>query len=330
MIGSGDNRHRDGSAIVRMRIDNHALGLFAGSMATCLNSGLPVEKCLQLSGGRTESKTLMALVNAARERGAAGATISEALEPGARLFPRHFLPLLRAGELAGRQVEAFQLVNRYCRQIGPSLAVLRKTWLYPLVCVIVGWVARAGILTYFGRYHAAEQFLEMTFGQSLLLVLAGWLLFKLPVVKRIIDAILLQLPLIRETEIRISVVLFFSTFRLVYEAGGLGVLRMFDLALATVRNDAVRQDLLRARQILAQNGAIGEAFAESAVLADEFKGLIHVGSISGQLDRNLTQLVQKATAQLEYTLNLFNQFFQRVVAFSVAMSIVETLAMCLL
>jgi type II secretory pathway component PulF len=61
-----------------------------------------------------------------------------------------------------------------------------------------------------------------------------------------------------------------------------------------------------------------------------FKGLIATGSISGRLDEMLDKLVALVTEQLEFTLQAFNNVFQRIVAFSVAMSIVETIAVCTL
>ena len=313
-----------------MRIDNQTLKLFAGSMATCLASGLAAGQALELSGARTQSKALQEAVRTARQRCEQGMTISEGFEPVADRFPRHFLPVLRAGEISGRQAEAFQLLHQHSLRIGPSLRAVRNTWLYPLACIVFGWVVRAGIFVYFGKYHAAGQFVAQTFGTGLLLALAGWLLFKLPPVKRGIDHALLQLPLLRETEIRMAVVLFFSTFRLAYEAGGLGVVRSFDLALATVRNEAIRDDLLQARLSLEAHGSLEDAFAQPALLTDEFKGILHTGALSGRLDQCLAQIVEKATWQLELSLQIFNQIFQRLVVFCVAMSVIETVLLCIL
>ena len=313
-----------------MRIDNQTLWLFADSMATCISSGMPVKKSLELSGAATRSKVLREVVRVALKRCDQGMSISKALEPGVRNFPRYFLPVVRAGETGGRLVEAFQLLYHYCHRIGPSVRLVRNTWLYPLVCIVFGWIIRTGVFVYFGKYQAAWHFFCATFGAGSLLALLGWLLFKIQPVKRAVDLVLLQIPLIRETEIRLAVVLFFATFRLAYEAGGLGVVVTFDLAWQTVRNDAIRQDLLKARRILAQNGTFGDAFGTPALLEDDLKGMINTGSLSGQLDRSLTQIVESATQQLEKTLQIFNQFFQRLVAFSVAMSIVETVLICTL
>lgn len=312
-----------------MTIDNQTLRLFAGSMAQCLAAGLPPQKALKLSVGRIPSQALQSAILTAGERCDQGQPLSEALAPAAKSFPRHFLPVIEAGELTGRQTEAFQMLYLHYTRIGPACRVVRNTWLYPSVCIVFGWLIRTGCLLWFGKYQAALHFVELTFGTTLLLLLAGWQLFKLPPVKRAVDFTLLQFPILRETEIRLGLVLFFSTFRLAYESGGLHVVRMFDLALATVRNAALREDLQSARAILARQGSFGEAFNQPEFLDDDIKGLICAGSLGGQLEESLAQIVEQATWRLELTLQVFNQFFQRWIVFSMAMSIVETLLICL-
>ena len=313
-----------------MKIDYRTLQLFANSMATCLGSGLAPKRSLELIGAGLRSRALQHVVRTAMARCDQGMAVSDALEPGARIFPHYFLPVLRAGEAGGRLVEAFQLLDRHCHRTEPSVKLVRNTWLYPLICIVFGWIVRAGIFCYFGRYSAAWHFLWATFGVGSLLALSGWLLFQSQPVKRAVDLVLLQIPIIRETEIRLAVVLFFATFRLAYEAGGLGAVVMFDLAWQTIRNDAIRQDLLEARRVLERNGTFGDAFRMPALLEDDLKAMINTGSLSGQLAQSLTSIVEIATRQLELTLQIFNQFFQRAVSLTVAMSIVETLFVCLI
>jgi type II secretory pathway component PulF len=206
---------------------------------------------------------------------------------------------------------------------------VRNTWLYPVILVSFGWVVRIGIYLYFGRLAAAANFFWSSFGISLLLFVAGWLLMKRREVKDVVDSLLLQIPIVREAELGLGKVLFFSAFRLVYEAGGLDVVAMFDLASATVRNSAIRRDLLKAREVVQQHGTFEDAFGHLTLLEDRFKGLIATGSISGRLDQMLDKLVALVSDQLVFTLQAFNNVFQRIVAFCVAMSIVETLAVCM-
>jgi type II secretory pathway component PulF len=313
-----------------MKIDNQTLSHFADGMARCLASGLPPARALELSQFDRRSKALSELIRVARQRCDQGMAVSEALEPGRKYLPHYFIPVIRAGEAGGRLVEAFQLLHQHCRRVAPSVRLVRNTWLYPLILVTSGWVVRIGIFLYFGRTAAAWHFFWSSFGIGSLLALAMGLLLKLPAAKDFLDSLLLQFPVIREAELGLGTVLFFSTFRLAYEAGGLAVVTMFDLASDTIRNSAMRRDWARARPVLEEHGTIADAFGRLTLLEDPHKGLIATGADSGKLDQTLTQLVNSVTMQLEFTLQSFNNIFQRVVTFCLAMSIVETLTICII
>jgi type II secretory pathway component PulF len=311
-----------------MKIDSRTISLFADGMATCLSAGLPPTRALELNRFEKQSKALGKLVRVAQQRCEQGMPLSEALEPSRKFLPHYFLPVLRAGEAGGRLVEAFQLLGRHSRRIGPSVRLVRNTWLYPVILVSFGWAVRIGFFLYFGKTAYAAQFFLSSFGVSALLVLTGWLLLKRREVKDAVDSLLLQIPVVREAELGLSKVLFFSAFRLAYEAGGLGVVPMFNLAFETVRNSAVRQDLLKARGVLDEHGNFADAFGQLTLLEDRFKGMIATGSVSGRLDETLAKLVALESQDLEFRLQAFNNVFQRIVAFCVAMSIVETITIC--
>ena len=311
-----------------MKIDNQTLSLFADGMATCLAGGLPPQRALELSQFN-RSKTLAELIYVARQRCDEGMSLSKALEPGRKFLPYYFLPMIQAGETGGRLVEAFQLLGRNCRRLAPSLRLVRNTWLYPAILVVFGWVIRLGFFLYFDKLAAAAYFFRNSFGTAALLIISVWLLLKLRAVKDAVDFLLLQIPIVREVELGLGTVLFFSTFRLVYEAGGLGVTTMFDLAAETIRNSVIRRDWLKARPVLEGHGTFADAFGQLTMLADNFKGLIATGATSGKLDESLLQLVAAESQQLEFTLQSFNNLFQRAVALSVAMSIAETIWICL-
>jgi len=212
-VNAGDERHRAGgaghkssspafaSSAATMNIDNRTLSLFADGMARCLAAGLPPRRALELSRFDRRSKAMAELIRVARQRCDQGMSVAEALEPGRKVLPYYFLPVIRAGEAGGRLVEAFQLLYQHCQRIAPSVRLVRKTWLYPLILVMFGWIIRIGIFLYFGRPAAAAHFFWSSFGAGSLLVLAGWLLLKLASVKAGIDRLLLQLPVVRETEL---------------------------------------------------------------------------------------------------------------------------------
>lgn len=313
-----------------MRISLEAVSQFAFSMATCLRSGMPPQKAIVLSGTTAHSKRLQRAADCAAEEVEQGSSISDGLARSNRAFPHFVIPVIRAGEQSGRLTDAFDLIHEHGRRLIPTLKLVRNTWLYPLVCIVFGWVVRVGLLVSFGFSEAAWLFVRDLFLSLTPTFLVVWLLMRTRWSKAVIDHCLLQLPVVREAVIRFSVALFFATFRLGYDAGGLSVLSVFDLALATVRNTAVRKDLLKARAVLDEQGSFGDAFSEPALLNDRIKGFIATGAISGHLGSSLDRIVQSETLDLENTLAKVNRVIQIIVVYGVGMSIVGTLLFILL
>lgn len=294
-------------------------------MATCLNAGYGPKQALELSVRGLRSKVLRRVVRAALPRCDQGLPLSDALEPWARCLPHYYLPILRAGEAGGRQVEAFQLLHEHTKRLVPSLRLLRAAWLYPLVCILFGWLIKIAIFLYFGRPELVMPFVVTAFGNLVGLVLLGCVLLRVRPVRKLVDRILVQLPVVRETEIHLAELLFFATFRLAYQAGSVPLLAGFDLAWQTVRNSALQQDLLNARAALDAHGGFAEAFDQVSFLEGRLKGQVRTGSDCGRLDQALELVIQAAAERLGTTLKWFNMVFQRVVAVTVAMSIVETI-----
>ena len=313
-----------------MKIDRQTLSLFCYSMAQCAGAGVPPERALQLAGGGLRNRILRRTIQAARRACGQGASIADSLAPHRAAFPHHFLPVIVAGETSGRLMEAFEFLHAHAVRLAPSLALVRNTWLYPLICIVFGWLLRAGIYVHYERYQAAVWFVWSTFGQTLLAVAAGWAILRLRPFKRLIDSLLLHLPIIRETLIHMSLVVFFATFRLVYEVGNTSVLTMFDLALQTVGNSRIREAFLPARRVLEQQGAFADAFAQVSLLGPNAKSALSNGAVSGQLEQSLAAIIKSETEELEIVLRSFNAIFQRLVAFSVSMSVVETILICIL
>jgi general secretion pathway protein F len=287
-------------------------------------------KSLALSGARAESKALQQGVGVAQALCAQGMPLADALEGSKRLLPHFCIPVIRAGERSGRVVEAFQFLHDHCVRIGPSLAIVRKTWLYPLVCILFGCVIRVGLFLYFGALALAWYLFRDTVVGLGGLVLVAYLVRRVRPVRMAIDRAVLRFPLVRAVEIDLATVLFFRTFSLMYKAGGLDVITMFDLALETVRNTAIQEDLMRIRDVLCDGGTFDEAFRRPCMLSPEDKGMIAAGALGGSLGQSMEKVAELATGRLQTTLDAFNRFSLRLVVFGVGMSIAGTVYLCLL
>ena len=83
----------------------------------------------------------------------------EALATEPAPWPRFYLPILAAGEQAGRTDESLRFLERHCKLLaGPAHAV-RNAWLFPLVILLLGTALELGLEKAFERiaYETGEK-----------------------------------------------------------------------------------------------------------------------------------------------------------------------------
>ncbi len=297
-------------------------------MANCLSAGLAPVAALEASRLVQDSQLDRCLKDVIDGCGR-GMSIADSLAPHRRRLPHFFLPVLEAGEASGRLVEAFRFLHECCLRINPTLALVRSVWLYPLLIILCGWLARMVIMVYFGSYGTAWQTF-LGFGTQLgLLALVIYGVGRVPALARVRDWGALQFPMVREVVIGLSQVLFFGSFSLLLKTGGIEVLRILEYASEAVGNSVVRSDFLNARPVFVQHGSFEAAFNQVRLLDARQKSIIATSAMAGCLEDGLERIVKVAHEDLEVTLNRFNAIFQRLLVFSVSMSIVGTLWMCI-
>lgn len=307
-----------------MKIALKHLEIFADLLARCLGSGLSMTRSLQLSGLKSQSGALVDCTRSALAAIDRGQTLDEAFEPHQSIFPRFFLPVIRCGQISGRLIESLEYLRDYCRKLIPTTMVIRKTWLYPLIVWVLGWFARLVMILYFGKFGWAGAMIRSALIESLIIVFCIYALAKTAILKTIYDWITLQIPLLRETQVDSAMAVFLRSLSLMYKTGGLHVAAICRLACQTVSNGQIRKDLMRAHQALLDGNSFAQALGKVVLLKDEYKAQIATGELAGKLDSALDKIAQIADQDLAFRLDVFNNFFQRLVALAVACSIAGT------
>ena len=294
-------------------------------MSTCLSSGLSTKKSLTLSASKSGSNRLHKYLDTLISGIDQGLTLSDAFETRKGLFPRFYVPVVKCGEESGRVLEAFNFLHDYCKKLDPTLRIVKKTWLYPVILIVFGWVIRASVFIYFGDYRGAFVLIQNTFIRYGVIVLLIHFLLKIRIIKISAEWIRLHLPVIRETEIDLSISLFFESFNLMYKTGGMHDVRMFGLASSTVGNSIIQKDFSKARKELEAGESFGDAFGKLKFLTRAYKETISVGTITGKLDESLDKITDMSTQALDFRLDILNKFLWRIIGLSVAMSIAWTI-----
>jgi type II secretory pathway component PulF len=301
-----------------MKINFKDLSLFTYSMSSCLSSGLPIERSLELCGLKSHNSTLRNISVSVIEKVKRGMLLHEALLPYGHKFPSFFIPVIRCGEESGRMGEVFSYLSEYLSILEPMRKVIRQAWFNPVVILSFGRGVPILVCLILGKMAMAWQFIYPTVPFLAAVVFGVYLLCKIKVTKRMIDWVLLQIPLISETLISLSASLFLKSFSLMYKSGGMPAAQMVQLSADTVGNSVLCKDFHRVHEAVLEQRTFSEAFQQSKWLGQIYKDQIATGELSGKLDKHVDQVVKIACDDVEFRLEIFNSFFHRLLAYAVA------------
>jgi type IV pilus assembly protein PilC len=307
------------------RIPLEELSRFAGNLATCLAAGIRVPDGLRTCTRSSATALLPQIVEAAAERAASGMELSDALEPDQRHFPPFFIPMIRCGERVGRLDEALRYLEEHCRLLDPPTRMMRNTWLYPLVIVLFGSVINILAHLLFAPLSRTLSYVIHTlFNYGILAAVVGFFL-AVPEAKRILDHVKLVLPVIGPVERELALNRFFHSFNMLYSTGGMRVEAMIRLAAQAIGNTVVRDDVLRAAEVIEAKGTITDAFAAPTTVTADQKATIGAGEQAGKLEDALAAISRATAESVQFRLKAFQEVFFRIVALVVILSIAGTL-----
>ena len=307
-----------------LKIPLSQLSVFCGNLATCLSAGLGVPASLRTSVRYASNRMLKGIAESAADETASGVELAEAIGPSEHRFPAFFVPVVRCGEQSGRLDEAFAYLAEHCALLVRPGRLVRNTWLFPILIVLLGSVIKIALYAVFAPRAAAVAYAGDTLlSYAIAAAVVGAVLI-LPQTKAILDRIELAIPVLRETECDLAANRFFHALNLVYSTGGMRVEAMIRLAAQSVGNRAIRAELLQAAQAVEAGATIAEAFAAPQVVSVEYKEMIHAGEVAGRLEQALATICRLTAQALEERLKTFNRIFQRVLGLAVVASVAGT------
>lgn len=119
---------------------------FTRTLATIIESGIPIVESLKMAVGTLNNKVLEAKLLAAVKRVEEGVSLSVAID-GARLMPSLALRMLSVGESTGSLEEMLESISDYFEEDLDQRLHLLSTAIEPMIMIVMGLVIGAIIVT---------------------------------------------------------------------------------------------------------------------------------------------------------------------------------------
>ena len=306
-----------------MRLSPRHLAQFCFGLSTCLRSGLLLSRSLEVSGRHIPSKRLKFLTADLLLKIKEGSKFAEALESQGRVWPRHFVEHIRAGEISGKLHLALEEESGYWEDIGPLAYRVKSVWLVPLVIFISGWAVCTGIMTWARGFSFVVPQMRIL-ATPVLLVVAVVLLSRYSLeARRLFHGIALQLPFLREFSIDLSLFYFFRAFNVMY-GSGLSIEVMVEQSIRTVENAAVADELKKSLPLLEQGKRIAEALAVTPLIPPHYTEEIRVGEDSGEVEQALGRVAQLSRAKASSKIEGLSFLLQPIILLNAIISVAVT------
>ena len=305
----------------QVRLSQKEIGLLTGELATLLESGLPLDRSLQVLIELTEdNEKLSKLISQVLEKVKGGVSLADALENQSGVFSRFYLNMIRAGEMGGNLGDVLSRLAEYLERSQELKDTVATALIYPAVLLVMSLASLFVMLTF-----VVPQFTEMfeSSGQSLPIptqivvaladgLQAYWWLILLcvislssymksqladPVRRKVWDARFLAMPLFG------SIILNMETANLSRTLGtllgnGVSILKALGIVRETAGNTVIADLLEQAEQRLKQGDRMSDALIDGEVFPKLAVQMIKMGEETGRLEEMLVRVATIYDKQL--------------------------------
>jgi general secretion pathway protein F/type IV pilus assembly protein PilC len=271
-------------------------------LGTLEDAGVSAEQAFRtLAGGGTGP-----LPQACRRVAGALANGREIAATGARhgLFEALDARVVAVAASAGSPARAYRrLARRYedrarrnerirARLMMPGLVLVLALLAAPLPALIGGAIGPGGYAA-----RTAGVLLALLAGVAVLAAIARWLC-RQPAARRAVDKLSLRLPVFGGANERRAVWQLTDALGLLLGAG-LAAAEAAPIALRSVSNSVVAEDLAPGLGRLADGGSLGDAFGASRYVGADVAGLVSTGESAGRLPEMLDRVAEQERARLD-------------------------------
>ena len=289
----------------RLQFFHHLTTLFA--------AGTPLLEALQIASRQSQSEKMQVVIRTIAERVAGGASLHQAALDFPKVFDRQWVEVIKTGEMSGQLGHVLTALTEYILANREMRSKIISALVYPCILLCVAVVAIVVMLwkvvpvfadfftdfdkelpTITQKVIGTSEFLQEN-GVGLVIgigVLIGALRYYLRTEggKRLLDQLVLTLPMIGDCAVFVNMEKFGTNMVLLLRSG-LPLLETLGSLQGVFHNNTVYRDaLLRIQQRVAGGGALATALEESHLFTSMVVSMVKVGEESGELAPVLEQV----------------------------------------
>ena len=321
-----------GGLFARRRVSEKALTDFSQQLATLVNAGLPLVRCLRVLEGQLKGGPFREVLGAVADDVESGSTLSDALAKYPQVFDRLYVNMVRAGEAGGVLGTILQRLADFARRRERITAQLRSALVYPVVVLsfaaIIIMVVMLFVVPKFeeilanfdvdmplptqiviGLSRALGRFWYVALALPVLALAGFRLALRSESFARRMDALMLRLPKLGDV-VRKTIVARFSRTLGTLLQSGVPILEALAIVRGSIANRVLAQAVGHVHDSIREGESVAGPLGESGVFDDVVVNMIDVGEETGQLDAMLLRIADNFEFEVDISVANFFKFLE--------------------
>jgi type IV pilus assembly protein PilC len=294
------------------RVPPKILAVFTRQFSVMIDAGLPLVQCIEILANQQDHKGFQKILLQVRQDVEAGSTLADAMRRHPKAFDNLYVNMIAAGEAGGILDTILQRLSTYIEKSVKLRSQVRSALIYPVAVIVIAAIVVAVILlkvipTFAALFTslgaelplptrvviAASNFLARYF-IFFVIGIAGLVFlirryYQTYNGRRVIDGLLLKLPVLGGILRKIAVARFCRTLATL-TSSGVPILESLDITARTAGNAIVEDAIVGVRKSVEGGKTIVEPLRESGVFPNMVVQMIGVGEQTGALDAMLNKI----------------------------------------
>jgi type IV pilus assembly protein PilC len=297
---------------VGRKVPPKILAIFTRQFSVMIDAGLPLVQCLEILALQQEHKNFSKILLQVRQDVEAGSTLADAMRRHPKAFDNLYVNMIAAGEAGGILDTILQRLSVYIEKAVKLRQQVKAALIYPVAVIVIAAIVVAVILlkvipTFAALFTslgaelpfptrvviASSNFLARYFIFFVIGIAAFVFFFRRYYQtyrgRRVVDGLMLKLPIIGMILRKISVARFCRTLATL-TSSGVPILESLDITARTSGNAIVEDAILEVRKSVEGGKTIVEPLKDSNVFPNMVVQMIGVGEQTGALDSMLNKI----------------------------------------
>ena len=288
------------------------LAIFVRQFSVMIDAGLPLVQCLEILGGQQENKTFAKVLQTTRMDVEGGASLADAMRKHPKAFDDLFTNMIAAGEAGGILDTILKRLATYIEKSVKLTAQVKGAMVYPIAVIGIAGIVIAVILwkvipTFASMFAGLGA--ELPLPTRLVILASQWFIRLLPFLvvfgilgvvsfrryyathggRRVVDRIVLKLPILGSIMRKIAVSRFCRTLSTLISSG-VPILDGLEITARTAGNAIIEDAIMAVRKGVESGLTVAQPLKESGVFPSMVVQMIGVGEQTGALDNMLGKI----------------------------------------